>query len=188
MPIAKTINNQPFTLLFFNHSFQKLEFISKSEKIRIHFNHVLRQIFKGKALFFAKNPELMTLTKTIDIKCSADQLFNFISNLSNWPKFAIHNILAISKGEDEYRIIETPRGEGKLKMSAVKDLGIIDHEFIDASEGKWTVPARIVPTPTGCHLMMTFTKPELLPKDIFEQGMLLVDEELAQLRNIMESA
>jgi hypothetical protein len=128
----------------------------------------------------------MTLTKFISIECPVGKVFDFVADAANWPRFAIHNVFSITPAEDGYWIIETPRGEGKLKIHPQKEYGLLDHEFLDKGEGKWVVPARVVPTPDGCHLMMTFSKPAALPTQLFSEGMLLLDEEFATLKKILE--
>lgn len=49
------------------------------------------------------------------------------------------------------------------------------------------VPARVVPTPDGCHLTMTFSKPAELPIHLFEEGMKLLEEELEMLKKTLEN-
>ena len=128
----------------------------------------------------------MTITKTINIACSAGKAFAFIANPSNWALYAIHNVKSIKQDDHGDWLMETPRGNGKLVIHPNKDLGILDHDFIDAREGIWTVPTRIVATPSGCHLMMTFSKPEQLTPSMFEEGMKLLNEELLELKKLLE--
>ena len=128
----------------------------------------------------------MTVTKTININCSADKLFEFLANPANWSLYAIHNVQSIQQNEKGDWIIQTPRGAGKLIIYPNKLPGILDHDFIDAGEGKWTVPARVISTPSGCHLMMTFTKPDNFPLQMFEHGMKLLEEELLVLKKLLE--
>jgi hypothetical protein len=128
----------------------------------------------------------MTRTKTINIKCPVDKAFDFLADAARWPQFAIHNIRSIRPVDNDYWLIDTPRGEGRLKIYPNRTYGLLDHEFLDAGEGKWIVPARVVATPTGCHLMMTFSKPDKLPQDMFDKGMLLLDEEFEVLKGILE--
>ena len=82
--------------------------------------------------------------------------------------------------------MQTPRGEGKLNIHSILRYGLLDLEFIDKREGKWIVPAQVVPTPDGCHLTMTFSKPKELPTQLFEEGMKLLEEELETLKQILE--
>jgi hypothetical protein len=128
----------------------------------------------------------MTITKSININCPVEKTFEFVANAANWPQFAIHNIYSIQLAEDGYWLMETPRGAGKLKIHPQKRYGLLDHEFIDKREGKWIVPTRVVPTPDGCHLTMTFSKPAELPTQLFEEGMKLLEEELETLKKILE--
>lgn len=74
-----------------------------------------------------------------------------------------------------------------LHIRGVEDLGILDHDFIDAQEGKWTVPARIVPVSTGSLFLMTLEKPAGMPDEGFERGLRELDDELAQLARISSS-
>lgn len=52
----------------------------------------------------------MTITKTININTSPDKVWDYVNNLSNWPKWAIHNITDSNKGDDEYWLMKGPRG------------------------------------------------------------------------------
>ncbi len=126
------------------------------------------------------------VTKSVFINCSPQDVFAFLANGENWPKFAIHNIFAIRPGAEGDWIIETPRGPGRLRLKAVATFGIIDHEFIDAQEGRWEVPARVVAAANGAVFMMTLTKPEPMPESDFYTGMRLLDEEMATLKNLLE--
>jgi hypothetical protein len=128
----------------------------------------------------------MTLTKFVNICCPVDKAFDFLADASHWPQFAIHNIRSIRPAEDGYWLMDTPRGEGKLKIHPNRELGLLDHEFLDAGEGRWIVPARVVGTREGCHLMMTFSRPDQLPPELFVRGMQLLDEEFAVLKSILE--
>lgn len=127
-----------------------------------------------------------TVTKSVMIKRSPDEVFAFLANGENWPRFAIHNIYSIRPGEGGDWIMETPRGPGRLHLKTSAASGIVDHEFIDAQEGRWEVPARVVPGGDGAVFMMTLTKPEPMPESDFQAGMELLDDELATLKRILE--
>jgi hypothetical protein len=93
-----------------------------------------------------------------------------------------------SKPVDEARWeIQTPRGPGVLHIRGVEDFGILDHDFIDPVEGKWTVPARVAPTSTGAVFIMTLEKPAGMPDEAFERGLKELDDELAQLTRLASS-
>ncbi|MCI0453521.1 MAG: hypothetical protein L0Y68_00820 [Candidatus Dadabacteria bacterium] len=51
---------------------------------------------------------LRSITKTISIKASTNDVFDFIANAENWPRWAIVNVKSISRGEGEWWNMETP--------------------------------------------------------------------------------
>ncbi len=134
----------------------------------------------------AQNSMTMTVTKTVNIKASPDKVWDFVSDLSQWKNWAIHNVFNSRKGDSDWWLMDGPRGTSKVKMHSNKTLGILDHEFIDPREGHWIVPSRVVSGSEGSHFMITFTKPEPMPNEAFEMGMKLLGEELQKLKEFME--
>lgn len=127
------------------------------------------------------------VTKTILLPCSPQAAWKVLADGGQWPQWAIGNVLASRPvGEDRWEI-ETPRGPGVLHIRGVEDSGIVDHDFIDPIEGKWTVPARVVPTSTGSVFIMTLEKPAGMPDKAFESGLNDLDDELAQLARFAAS-
>jgi hypothetical protein len=127
-----------------------------------------------------------TLTKSINIQTSPEKVWAFVNDLSQWPRWAIHNVINSKKGENGFWLMEGPRGISKVKMNADESLGILDHDFIDPAEGHWIVPCRVFAGSEGAHFMITFTKPVQMPDEAFGLGMRQVDEELLKLKEIME--
>lgn len=127
------------------------------------------------------------VTKTVFVKCPAKSLFGFLANAENWPRWAVHNIQAVRPGNDGWWLMETPRGPGRLRIRPDARTGVLDHEFIDAQEGRWMVPTRVVEVGDGALLMMTFTKPDAVPDEAFRIGMRFLDEELETLKRLLES-
>lgn len=127
------------------------------------------------------------VTKTAFVKCPAKKLFDFLANAQNWPRWAVHNVLAVRPDSGGWWLMDTPRGPGRLRIRADERTGVLDHEFIDAQEGRWMVPTRVVKVSDGALLMMTFAKPDALPDEAFRQGMRLLDEELETLKRLLES-
>ena len=128
-----------------------------------------------------------TVTKSVALQCSPQAAWKLLADGAQWPRWAIRNILASKQaGEDRWQI-QTPRGPGVLHIRGVADLGILDHDFIDPKEGKWTVPARIVPISTGSVFIMTLEKPTAMPYDAFERGLRELDDELEQLARLTSS-
>ncbi|MBL8852218.1 MAG: hypothetical protein JNG89_21275 [Planctomycetaceae bacterium] len=74
-----------------------------------------------------------------------------------------------------------------LHIRGVEEFGILDHDFIDAQEGKWTVSARVVPVSTGSLFLMTLESPAGMPDEAFERGLKELEDELIQLERITSS-
>ncbi len=130
----------------------------------------------------------ITVTKTIQISRPACDSFGFIADPATMPQWAIHNVKAIRKLDGGRWEMDTPRGKAILIPRYERASGILDHEFIDASEGVWRVSARIVSTgPSESVYMITLPKPDAMPAEAFEAGMRLMDDELAALKRCIES-
>ena len=129
-----------------------------------------------------------SVTKYVQIEKPAGDAFAFLSDPATMPKWAIHNVRAIKPVGDGRWEMDTPRGKGTLVPHYQNENGILDHEFIDAAEGRWWVPARVVPIGASVSTyIITLTRPEGLPREMFEAGMKLMDDELAALKACVES-
>jgi hypothetical protein len=127
------------------------------------------------------------VTKSIPLPCSPQAAWMLLADGGQWPNWAIRNVLASKPvGESRWEI-QTPRGPGVLEIRGVEAYGILDHDFIDPKEGKWTVPARVVPTSTGSVFIMTLEKPAGMPEEAFERGLKGLDDELTQLARLTSS-
>ncbi len=109
-----------------------------------------------------------------------------MSNPLNWPQFAIINLRSIQKGKDEWYDIISKNGQGKLKMLANKEHGILDHIWEDP-QGTWKVFMRVVPNSEGTALAVTFFQPPQLDVKTFDVSMKQMDIEFSKLKEILES-
>lgn len=130
----------------------------------------------------------ISATKTIQIARSDAECYDFIADVSTMPQWAIHNVKAIRDLGNGRWEMDTVRGKGTLIPHYDRATGILDHEFIDVGEGRWSVTGRVVPVgPREAVYMMTLPKPDGLPMGMFEAGMKLMEEELAALKTCIES-
>jgi hypothetical protein len=129
----------------------------------------------------------MIVTKSIPLACAPRAAWKLLADGGEWPRWAIRNILRSTPlGESRWEI-ETPRGPGVLHIRGLEDFGILDHDFLDAQEGKWSVSARVVPVSTGSLFLMTLESPAGMPDEAFERGLKELDDELIQLARITSS-
>lgn len=130
----------------------------------------------------------ISVTKYVQIGRPVTDTYAFLAEPSTMPKWAIHNVKAIKPVGNGRWEMDTPRGTGFLVPHYQESNGILDHDFIDAGEGFWSVTARAVPAGNSASVyMITLTKPDGMPTEAFEGGMKLMDDELAALKACVEA-
>lgn len=126
-----------------------------------------------------------SITKYIDTHTKPSQVFDFFSNPLNWPQYAVVNLRSIKEGHDGWFKAVTKFGEGGIKMTPVKEFGILDHIWKDP-QASWTVYARVIPNNQGSTFMMTFFQPSVLDDHQFDNAMKGMDIEMAKLKEVLE--
>lgn len=127
-----------------------------------------------------------SITKTVRIERTPAQVFGYLSNLENWPRWATLNVLSTGPRLDAgWWSLETPRGTGRIRIRGDAEHGILDHDFVD-EQASWSVPARVVPNGAGAEFMMTFFQPPSFADEFFDEQVRLVDRELLQLKRLLE--
>ena len=130
----------------------------------------------------------LSVTKSIQIERPIADAYAFLADPTTMPSWAIHNVKSIKLLDNGRWEMETPRGKGVLVPHYDKSNGILDHDFIDAGEGRWSVTARVVPAGASASVyLITLTKPNGMPTDAFQHGMDLMDDELAALKTCIEA-
>jgi uncharacterized protein YndB with AHSA1/START domain len=130
---------------------------------------------------------LRSITRTVSIEAPTEKVFSFLADAANWPSWSIINVLSVSPAESDWWHMKTPGGMAKLRIRPNAELGILDHDF-NAPEAQWSVPALVVQNGTGTLFMITFFQPPTFTDAFFDEQVLLVDKELAKLKEIMEHA
>jgi hypothetical protein len=130
----------------------------------------------------------LAVTKTIQIQRSVADTYAFVSDPNTMPLWAIHNVKAIRRLDEQRWEMDTPHGKAILVPHYEKTNAIVDHEYIDANDGRWSVSARVVAVgPTESIYIITLAKPEAMPVEAFHMGMKLMDDELEALKANVEA-
>jgi hypothetical protein len=130
----------------------------------------------------------VSVTKYVQIERPVTDAYTFLADPATMPKWAIHNVKSIKPVGNGRWEMDTPRGKGVLIPHYQEPNGILDHDFIDAGEGVWSVTARAVPIAESASVyMITLTKPNGMPMEAFEGGLKLMDEELTALKACVEA-
>ena len=126
-----------------------------------------------------------SVTKTVSINRDVKTVFFFLADAANWPRWAIVNVKSVKPAGRDWWEVETPDGRARLRIRADDGQGILDHDF-QAADAQWTVPARVVANGDGSEFVITFFQPPAFSDEHFDQQVALVDQELAQLKVLME--
>lgn len=90
------------------------------------------------------------------------------------------------KSVDGWWKFSTPRGAAKLKFNENKQLGILDHTYID-DESKWNVPMRVVPSGDESEIIITLIKPDNITDEQFNQRMNEIGSVFSNLKALIEN-
>ena len=127
---------------------------------------------------------MKTKTLSISISCAPQKVYNFVSNLENFPKW-VKFCRSIKKSKMGW-VMETLQGRMKIRIAAKNKLGVLDHYITDNSGVEVFVPMRVVPSLSGSEMTFTlFQMPNMLDKN-YIKDIELVKKDLASLKNIME--
>lgn len=118
-----------------------------------------------------------TITFTVNRK-TADA---FDAILSIAPKLMPDAI----KHDDGWWSFTSPWGPAKLKFHENKELGILDHQFVD-NEAQWNVPMRIVSKGDYSEVITTIIKPDSISNQTFDERMKEIEKIMLSMKQIIE--
>ena len=123
------------------------------------------------------NVQSRTITFTVNRKTA--EAFDAI--LSIPPKM----MPDAKKHEDGWWSFTSPWGPAKLKFKEDRQLGILDHEFIDP-DAKWNVPMRVVSKGDDSEVITTIIKPDSLSDETFDERMKEIEKIMLSMKQVIE--
>lgn len=132
------------------------------------------------------NSDLRTVVKSVTVSCLAADAFAFLIEIGNWPRWAIHSVKSVQKGQGEYWEIETPEGRGQMKVAGDATSGVFDTTFISGLGNKRLVPGRVVSAGGRAIVVMIFIMTQPMSEEQFKQNMNMLEEELTALKKVLE--
>lgn len=114
------------------------------------------------------------------------KVFTFVSNLANWPKWAIATVVAVKPGAGDWWAMETRTGLGRIRIRPDEASGVLDYDLTTAGV-QWSVVARVVANGSGSEITLEFSPPPSISKEAFDKQVSFADKELARLKQLMES-
>jgi uncharacterized protein YndB with AHSA1/START domain len=130
-----------------------------------------------------------SVTQSVTIDRPVQDVYAFLSDAANWPRWAMVNVLAAEPGDEPgWWRIATPDGRGEIRIRADAATGVLDHDVRDPEEPGWmaTVPARVVANGRGADFVMTILQPPELDDEAFDRWLSVTMTEFATLKEVLE--
>ena len=89
------------------------------------------------------------------------------------------------KSDDGWWSFKTERGPARLKFNENKNLGILDHQFVD-EEAKWNVPMRVVSNGKNSAVIITLFKPDHFSDQLFDERIKEIEKVMENMKEIIE--
>jgi hypothetical protein len=130
---------------------------------------------------------LKSRSLSISINRDPKIVYEFVFNLENLPKWASKAFQSIKHVESEW-IAETPQGSAKVSLTHRNDFGVLDHHVSLSSLGvEVYIPMRVVQNGVGSEVIFTLFHTTHMTEEQFAQDMRMVEQDLKNLKNIIEA-
>ena len=128
---------------------------------------------------------LKSKTLSVSIECPPRDVYRFVSNPENLPKWATAFCRSVSKSEGEW-IVETPDGPMRIKFVGHNGFGVLDHYVNPAPGLEILNPMRVVPNGSGSEVVFTLFQLPNMSDERYAEDVRLVERDLRTLKNILE--
>lgn len=127
--------------------------------------------------FFAKHI-------TISIARPADEVYTFIANPENLPRWASGLSNGVEQRGDVW-VSESPMGEVTVSFAPTNPYGVVDHD-VTLGDDTFYNPMRVISNNDGCEVVFTlFRRPEM-SDDEFAADQHAIETDLQTLKDIFE--
>lgn len=124
-------------------------------------------------------------TVSVSIDCPPPQVYDFIADPENLPKWAAGLGRSVSNVNGEW-IVQTSSGPMGIRFVARNHLGVLDHRVLLPSGEEILVPMRVVANQEGSEVTVTvFRLPGMSP-ETFARDVRLVEHDLKTLKRTLE--
>lgn len=125
-------------------------------------------------------------TQQVAISVDHRQLFAFLADPGNLPKWAVGFCRAIRQDGDRW-MVQTPQGEVAVRYVTHPSLGIIDFLLSPGPGIEMTAYSRVLPNGDGSEYIFTQFQAPGMPDDVYEAQVRALKEELVVLRALMHA-
>ncbi|MGH7709892.1 MAG: SRPBCC family protein [Gemmatimonadaceae bacterium] len=131
-------------------------------------------------------------TRAVTIEAPVDQVFDFIADPANLPRWAVGFCRAIHRDDDKpvdsgRWIVSTARGDVPIRYVTDRTLGVIDFYLSPAPGIDAIAFSRVVPNGDGAEYVFTQFRAPGMSDELFEGQVRALMEELQVLRSLMRA-
>ena len=127
-----------------------------------------------------------TRTLSVSIDCPPDQVYGFVSNPENLPRWATAFCRSIRRADSGW-IVEMPQGQVNVRFVPRNTMGVMDHFVTPAPGVEIYVPMRIVANGSGSEVIFTLFRMPGMTDEEFTTDAGMVERDLATLKKVMEA-
>jgi len=128
---------------------------------------------------------LASRTLSVTINRAVDEVYGFVANPENLPKWATGFCKSIKRSDGDW-MIETPEGPMRVRFVERNALGVLDHYVTPAPGVEIYAPMRVLANGSGSEVLFTvFRLPDM--SDVrFAQDVAFVEHDLRTLKQSLE--
>lgn len=129
---------------------------------------------------------LRSKTLSVSIECPPRDVYGFVSNPENLPKWATAFCRSVRKSAGEWTV-DTPDGPMRIKFVGQNEFGVLDH-YVSPTPGLEILsPMRVVPNGSGSEVIFTLLQLPNMSDEKYAEDVRLVEHDLRTLKNILEA-
>jgi uncharacterized protein YndB with AHSA1/START domain len=125
-------------------------------------------------------------TQTISIDTPASQVFDFVADPANLPRWAIAFAKEVQADGDAWLVTTGDGGKVSLRPVTDEQLGVVDFHMVMPGGVESVARSRVVPRDGGSEFVFTQVQAPGIPEEMFDRFVETVAHELTALKAVME--
>jgi hypothetical protein len=126
-------------------------------------------------------------TRSIAIDAPRDEVFAFLADPENLPRWAVGFCRSIRRDDSGRWIVSTSQGELAVRYVTDEEAGTVDFYMTVAAGSEIAAFSRVVPNGDGSEYVFTQLQHPGMPDDVFDGQVRALIEELQVLRALLHA-